>query len=56
MTTKEIKQYLSAIGKKGGSVKGKSKRRKNSFDSKSARAALKIRWDKYRKLHKRRGK
>lgn len=38
-----IKEYMSQLGRKGGSVKGSCKAR----GSDSCRRAVKVRWDKY---------
>lgn len=39
-----IKQVMAAMGRKGGSAKGKRKAR----TSEQARAAVKVRWDKHK--------
>jgi len=40
----EVRAYLSALGKKGGSVKGQSKARTRE----QAQRAVKARWEKFR--------
>jgi hypothetical protein len=42
--TKEVRAYFSAMGKKGGSVKGSSKARTRE----QAQRAVMARWEKYR--------
>jgi hypothetical protein len=47
MSKIEIKKYLSKIGKKGGKAgAGEAKKRRTSFDSKTARKAVNKRWKK----------
>ena len=45
--TMDISKAAAALGKIGGMVKSKAKHTKTSFNTKSAKTAIKIRWKKY---------